>query len=131
MFKPHHFLLILLEFSFIYALSVIFVCFIFIMEIPYDGEILCVSLKLHIQWRYVGGLKSAMVGVSALQKMANTQTRASLSPTTKKLVVKHLPALIVLGVIWAKQFPSSGQEQGLGKVLVIVQKRGQLWATNS
>ena len=49
MFKWYHFLLIFSTVFFTFAFLVIFIYFIFMVEIPHHGEPLCISSKLRIQ----------------------------------------------------------------------------------
>lgn len=75
------------------------------VEIPYHGELLCIPQNSTVTHVMLVGVKSAMVGVLAPQKVANAQSGAPLSPATKK---------IALVMIWVRQLPPAGQGQGFG-----------------
>lgn len=103
MFKPHHFLLIFSSF----LLPLLFWLFLSILSLWWKYRIMescCASPQnstvTHVM---LVGVKSAMVGVLALQKVANAQSGAPLSPATKK---------IALVIIWVRQLPPAGQGQG-------------------
>lgn len=60
------------------------------MKTVYDGDPLDMSSQLHIQWCHVGSLESAMVGVFALEKLANAANQVLYLYEWPR--IKHLPA---------------------------------------
>lgn len=55
--KTYHFLIILPHFTIISALEVIFV-YIHMVEIPYNGVLLCISSQLRVQGCHTNSLQS-------------------------------------------------------------------------
>lgn len=65
----HHFSIILPDFTIIYTL---YDCCIYIVKILYNDAWLHISSHLYIQWRHIGSLKLATLGVFTPWKSAAT-----------------------------------------------------------
>lgn len=90
--KRNQLLVTFMHFPFIYVLEVVYIYYLFVVEIPHNG-ILLISLLKSSQWCHINTLKWAMEEVFIPWKSENTVNRLlrGVGNGCQGSVVKHLP----------------------------------------